>query len=168
MIEAKIILYEDNIRNDWGKKIFPKYDDDFVIEIVKYFNNWDIYNSKDLKMDKHEDDCKLIFHMDVNQVEEENVITEYKEDLEISFDNKEDYNNFLKVVNQLSDKVWYFSGYAWIDSVTIDKANKIIITNESVEVYYNDEIVANAFISYVDEVGYKDKNEDESHIIYEY
>lgn len=102
MIEAKIILYEDNVRNDWGKKLFPKYDDDFVIEIVKYFNNWDVYNSKDLKMDKHEDDCKLIFHMDVNQVEEENVITEYKEDLEISFDNKEDYNNFLKVVNQLS------------------------------------------------------------------
>ena len=168
MIEVKIILYENNVRNEWGKKLFPKYDDDFVMEIIKYFNSWgDIYESKDLKIDENEDECKLIFHIDVNQVEEDNVVTEYKEDLEISFDNKENYNNFLKVAKQLSDKVWYFNGYAWINSVTIEKANIIRITNDSVEVYYNDEIVANAFINYVDEVGYKDKNEDESHIVYE-
>ena len=81
MIEAKI--------KDWGRKMFPKYDDDLIIEIIKYFNSWDVYNSKDLKIDEHEDDCKLVFHMG-NQVEEE--------ELEIKFDNKEDYNHFLKVI----------------------------------------------------------------------
>lgn len=168
MIEAKIILYENNTKNEWGKKLFPKYDDDFVTEIIKYFNSWDIYESKDLKIDENEDECKLIFHMDVNQVEEDDVVTEYKEDLEISFDNRENYCNFLKVAKQLTDKVWYFNGYAWIDSVTIEKANIIKITDESVEVYYNDKIVANAFIRYVNEVGYKDKHTDESHIVYEH
>lgn len=171
MIKTEVILYEDGVRHIWGKKMFPKYDDDFVVEMIEYFNSWDMYDLSKLKVDKDSDNNKLIFHMNEHEEEMDNVITKYQEDFEITFKNNKDYSKFITTISAICDEnTWIFTGYAWIDHITIDKADKIVIDDESVTIYYNGEVIANAFLQYVDEVGYKIKDDSEniSHIVYEY
>lgn len=65
-------------------------------------------------------------------------------------------------------------GYAWIDNATINDIDCIEITDEEVMIFRDGKEVANAIISYVDEVGYHEydengyTNNDTGGIIYEY
>lgn len=65
-------------------------------------------------------------------------------------------------------------GYAWIDSATINDIDCIEITDEEVMIFRDGKEVANAIISYVDEVGYHEydenghTNNNTGGIIYEY
>lgn len=65
-------------------------------------------------------------------------------------------------------------GYGWIDHVTIEDIDCIVIDNESVTMYKNGIEVCNAFKGYVDEVGFCEYNKNDNltntskKIVYQY
>lgn len=64
--------------------------------------------------------------------------------------------------------------YAWIDYVTIDNVDKIVIEDEMVSFFKDGKEIANAILGYVNEVGYRyykdndELNTKDTHIVYEY
>lgn len=75
----------------------------------------------------------------------------------------------LKEENNIKEYIIEGEGYAWIDHVTINQVYKIIISEETVEILNkSNEEICNSILSFVNEIGYVEYNNNKIKIIYTY